>query len=216
MNILDIVKRIDRTDKNLVASVDWDSLSSNLGCYLTDSEDTRLKAYCIVVWYCTDTFVGVNAHFLDDEFVCLSTQTGRKNGISYKYISQDAALKLRNYIRDLAEKDTPFKPNLIDLSEKENGLYSIIYGSQLIHRYHKFALDKNEDTVEIISVSRSYDYHNFHIVEVSKNGKTYYMDVRSLRFYCAKTFEGNFKVMPQLSKEEQDRITKETFGETLI
>lgn len=212
MNILDIVNRIDRTDKNLAASVDWSSLSSDLlGHYLSYSDDTRLKAYYIVVWYCTDTLVGMNAYFLDDEFVCISIKNARKNDTSYQYLSQETAVKLRNYIRELVEKDTPFEPSLIDLSEKEDGLYYITYGSQLIPRYHKFALDENEDTVEIISVSRGDNYHNFHIIEVSKNGKTYYTDVRALRFFCGKTFEGNFKVTPLLSKKEQDRITKETY-----
>ena len=102
--VREIINSINFDDKSIQTSPDCEKLSSQFGIYnLYWSEDTRLKAYHVKTWLCTDTWVGWVAYFLDSEFVCLSTQNARKSDTEFEFVSKEAHSKLRDYLFSLVD-----------------------------------------------------------------------------------------------------------------
>lgn len=53
-----------------------------------------------VSWTCTDTRVGVEFIFLNEEFVGVSIQSARKNNIYYQWVSEEAYSKVRRWMAE--------------------------------------------------------------------------------------------------------------------
>jgi hypothetical protein len=155
MKITDIINSLDLFNKTLQDDPNWEDLCAaldiqNYGFY---SEDPRLRAYHVVTWYCTDSYVGMRAYFLDDEFIGISEQIGRKYNQEFKFVSKDAADKTRDYVLSLM-KPKYSEPNLLDLEEEVSGYYSIGYPSQILLKFHKYGIYKDGRKVEITSFGR--------------------------------------------------------------
>lgn len=65
------------------------------------SKNTCLYSQFIISWYCTDTWVGVRAFYLNNELVCVAYQTGRKDGSAFHWVSQETKTKTRDYLNSL-------------------------------------------------------------------------------------------------------------------
>lgn len=59
----------------------------------------RLKVYKVRTWMCTDTLVGLFAYFLDDEFVCISWQRGRKSDTDISFVDNNAGNKVSEFLK---------------------------------------------------------------------------------------------------------------------
>lgn len=99
---------------------------------LTDSN--RLKAYFLSAWCCTDTWVGLRAYFLDDEFVAVSTQDGRKCDEVFTWKNDASYHEVRNYLLSLVAGTAPSYDVLTkdDMDEELDIGFSIPYTPRLI------------------------------------------------------------------------------------
>ena len=179
-------KLISEIDKNNPYSPSWGDLANEFNIYNLDwSEDQRLKYYFIKKWYCTDTYVGIRAYFLDDEFVAISTQSGRKMDEDFSFVSKELANKLKIYLRSLVEEvDEDIHLDVIeeDFMDKEiPPTFKIEYNSQILHKEGYL----NGEKVRIIKSNYSWDDKDkyFHTVEIKlPNGKKQEIDCRKLDF----------------------------------
>jgi hypothetical protein len=193
-------KLISEIDKAKCATEpSWEDLGNLFNIYnLYWSDDTRLKCYFIKKWYCTDSYVGMRVYFLDDEFIAISNQTGRKMTEEFEFVSKDLALKLRSYLESLVNDDeNPPQLNIIDekqLDAEISSTYKIEYNSQILHKEAFFHGKKVEiikksyswkEKVEIIKKGYSWEEKDkyFHTVEIKlSNGKKEEIDCRDLDF----------------------------------
>jgi hypothetical protein len=190
MKLKEIIAKVDKTNPKLKEEPSWEALAQDLrveGLY--NSDDIRLTSYWMKIHYCTDTWVGWKAYYLDNELVCISEQVGRKWDEEFEYVSKESAKKLKEYLISLVQKEDEFD-NLTIMNEDEehSDKYSIEYSSQIMGRFHKTGLylPTNEE-VEIIKTFN--DYVKFHEVIVKfPNGEEKEIDCRDLRFDYCKTF----------------------------
>lgn len=176
-------KLISEIDKTKEIEPSWEKLAGIFNIFdLYWSEDIRLKCYFIKKWYCTDSYVGIRAYFLDDEFIAISNQIGRKMDEHFSFISEGLVNKLRLYLESLVEKENNF--NIIDekfLNEEISDFYKIEYNSQIVEKEAIL----NGDKVLIIKNQYSWDDKEryFHTVEIKlPNGKKQEIDCRLLDF----------------------------------
>ncbi len=99
----------------------------------TNDFDDRLKGYFLKKWYCTDTWVGIQAIYLDDFLVAMTYQSARKNDPEVHFVSQATANKLRKVL-------TSHEPvKLIPKNEEIEPTYRIDYVNSLLDKegYYK-------------------------------------------------------------------------------
>lgn len=180
MKLKEIIERINFEDTEMYSSVDFEKLANEFEIYdLYWSEDTRLKAYFVKVWLCTDRLVGTRAYFLDDEFIAISEQNARKSNEYFSYVSHESSLKLKSYLESLRVKDD-LMINLLNLDEELNESYAIEYNTQIVH---KTAILNNEE-VKIANIYKT-DQTNWFLrsVDVELNdGTIKEVDCRDLLF----------------------------------
>lgn len=117
MTIKDLIGKIDKNDDKCQGLADLDNFAQELVCDCSWNEtfEAHMKKYWIHSWYCTDQWVGLAAYFFNDEFVCVSTQVGRKYDEDFEWVSQEAANKVRDFIISLSKLD---QVKLLDLNEE--------------------------------------------------------------------------------------------------
>jgi hypothetical protein len=148
----DLIKNIDFNNKKLESTPDWEELARIFNVLdLYWSDDTRLKAYFIKTWYCTDSWVGIRAYFLDGEFVALSNQSGRKGDEDFEFVNKESAKKVEDYLRSLVVENRvePYFDILEGLDDEIPSTYKIQYNTQILH---KTAL-LNGEKVEIVKTN---------------------------------------------------------------
>jgi len=133
MKISELLAKINKSDKNS-NWVHLDEISNELGLnlYITE-KNTELKSYWLWKKYDTDSYVGLEAFFLKDEFVLLTMQNGRKSDTNYEWASKELKNKVINYIISL-EDTTEDEDNseYVDFDEELGNGVSVSYSSQLL------------------------------------------------------------------------------------
>ena len=180
-----LISEIDFNNKFIQDTPNWEELSDIFGINnLYYSEDERLKVYFIKKWYCTDSYVGLRAYFLNGVFVATSYQSGRKSSEDFCFVSKALALDLKNYLFEISIKEE-IEPNYdiiddSDLDEEIPNTYKIEYNTQILH---KTAL-LNGERVEILKTSYNWgDNRYFHTVEIKNaKGNKQEIDCRELDF----------------------------------
>lgn len=131
MKLIDALKLVDRSEQN-EGSLEWfhfiESLSINVYNVPNDFYE-RVKTYWVMKWLCTDTWVGLQAIYLDGELVGMIWQPARKGEVDFQFVSAEVARKIRDYILS-ANPVTEF--SLINMDEDISGTYNVAYGSQLL------------------------------------------------------------------------------------
>jgi len=175
-----LASEINFEDKKIQSYVDWEELARIFDISDLDwSEDKRLQAYHMRTWYCTDSYVGWRAYFLDGELVAFSSQMGRKFDEDFEFISKESALKVRDYLHSLVQESEQFDRFSIvtGLDEEIDDTYKIDFNSQILQS--KALLDGEE--VEIIK--ERYDYKDMHSVKIKNSaGKEKTVNCRELDF----------------------------------
>jgi len=180
-----LISEIDFNKSSVQDTPNWEDLSEIFNLELYWSEDTRLKCYFIKKWYCTDSYVGLRAYFLVDEFVATSYQQGRKFDEDFTFVSKEIAEKLRNYLISLLEPEEEvfnfdvFKDK--DLDEEIPSTYKIEYNSQILHKTALY----NGERVDIVKTRYDWEEKDkyFHTVEIKdKNNKKFEVHVNELDF----------------------------------
>lgn len=180
----ELINNIDFSNKKLESSPDWENLSTIFNIDLDWSDDTRLKSYFIRIHYCTDSYVGIKAYFLDNEFVALSTKYGRKYSEEFEFVSIDVAEKVKNYLLSLlVPDDYPTNVKIINyLDDTIPNTYKIEYNSQILHKtalYHGEYVDIIKTNFNDKGIN-SPDY--FHSVIVKKGNDEILVNCGDLDF----------------------------------
>lgn len=161
----------DKTPKGSVSleylcqAARFDSYNIDETTFYRDS-NKRISSYFVRLHYCTDTLVGIQAHFLDNELVAVSSQTARKDDENYFFVSNEAAKKVKQYLLSFLVEETIYY-NLIDLdSELYDEKYSVGYNTNILHRLGWY----NGEKVEIVRRNFNSEVFgstiNFHGVEI--------------------------------------------------
>jgi len=105
------------------------------GTAFYEDSDKRIDSYFVRPHYCTDTWVGIQAHFLDNELVAVSNKTARKDDEFYFFVSNEAAEKVKQYLLSFPVEET-IHYDLIDLdSELHDEKYSVFYSQNILHKF---------------------------------------------------------------------------------
>ncbi len=180
----EIIDSIDFEDKKTQTEPDWERMANYFNIYdLYWSEDPKLTAYHVKVWLCTDTWVGWVAYFLEDDLVCLSTQSARKSDVHFKFVSKESHTKLRDYLLSLTQSDDAEEIELIDFNLEIPERYSIEYNSQILHRkawYFDTKVNIKRTTFPYTEDNRD---RYFHMVEIEhENGTIEEVSCSDLKF----------------------------------
>lgn len=84
-----------------------------------DETNPRFRVYWLKTWYCTDTWVGYRAWFLDDELVAMTYQAGRKYDEEFSWVSKEAYDKSRKVIHELHSNMTNDDDMINFMSEED-------------------------------------------------------------------------------------------------
>lgn len=185
MKIKELIQNINFENKKLQTDPSWEELFElfNLNnLYWSDNE--RLKAYFIRTWYCTDTWVGWRAYFLDGEFIAFSTQTGRKMGENFQFPDNESALKLKEYLKSLIEEqEDPINFDLLDLEQVVPNQFRIEYNTQIIHEHAWLNGEKVKITKYNFEKEGIKSPNYFHSVEIQHyDGKKEIVSCKDLLF----------------------------------
>lgn len=141
MKLKDIINNLDKSESNECRSIQWNLETlvqeCNLSSWSVQQEDDniRLRSYWVSNHYCTDTYVGYRAYFLDDVFVCLSYQSARKSDETFEWVSKEALENVRSFIISLQEEDELSLPKeYLDMEEEFGEGYPIQYTGQMLRR----------------------------------------------------------------------------------
>ena len=133
MKIKEAFEKVVKTEKNM----DWVNLTEiaqelNVDYYgYTDNSD--IKCYWLGNWKCTDTRVGHRCYFLNDEPLALSYQNARKSNENFYFVSEEMAIKARNYILSLITEEDEMRINIIeDIEEDIRDGYKINFIDQVL------------------------------------------------------------------------------------
>lgn len=94
MKFITALQNVTKTPAN-TDHIDPDDVANlaNVNSYDIDYDllNKRIKAYWLVVWNCTDTWVGLCAIYVDGKLVGSSYQHARKAQIDFSFISKECA-----------------------------------------------------------------------------------------------------------------------------
>ena len=163
MKLIDALRNVDRSDSQYA---DREELARELGVSpdlyyhdMPEDFDERVKAYYVIKWNCTDTWVGLMAIYFDDRLAGYSWQTARRSDREYEFVSEELALELQAYLESTRPKP---KFNIIDPEQEQDEYYTVAYGSQLL-------ADKGVYNGVPVEVVKKFPYHtssNWENVEV--------------------------------------------------
>lgn len=135
MKLKEIIDRLDKSKKN-ESYIDLQELATrefDIHSWFNYSENLELKAYFFLNWYCTDSYVGGRAYFLNDELVATSFQSGRKMHEDYYWASLDAKDKVKKYILSIMDNETQNDNiQLFDLDVEYNEGFHVEFAQQLL------------------------------------------------------------------------------------
>jgi len=179
--------------KDIIANLSKDSPECDLGIFVNaicfdyfdfDYEkaenDGRLVYYWIMAWYCTDSYVGLRAYYLDDELVAVSEQPGRKYKEKFNWASKDAFLKVKNYIKSFEIIHDEDIDLLNEEEEFPDGGYTVDFRNQLL-RYHKFGIYEGRK-VEIVWPQPKSDNYIDQTIVLIDNGERKTVPVNDVIF----------------------------------
>lgn len=123
------------TESRFMYHADRDELTDAVGLTpnynSSDEWNRRCISHPVATWFCTDTHVGMHFITLDDEVVAVSLQSARKSDVNYEFVSEEARVKLRDFIVSITPDDDKRFP-IVDLDEEMGSGYTVDYGSQLL------------------------------------------------------------------------------------
>lgn len=132
MKLLEALKNVDQSEQNSTW-IDAEEIYKSLGidpweCERPADFEDRLKQYWLVKWYCSDTWVGTTAIFLDGELVGMTRQVARKSDTDLDWISREAATKVWEWLKPKMAKISGYVNPDEDIDER----YSVSYVSQIL------------------------------------------------------------------------------------
>jgi hypothetical protein len=143
MTIAEIVQKVNKTkefEDTIEISqfaVDAFDFSLNSNYYY---EQTRLIAYYIGDWQCTDTRVGYRVYFFDDKPVAISSRLNKKMSEDFKWLSEEDYYMVKNYVMTFDNQAIP----LANLDEELGESYKLSFYGQMYSHHIKDAIYKSK------------------------------------------------------------------------
>lgn len=190
MKLVDIAYKIDKSENN-EDCINTDALSSEFEInFPLVINPNRIKVYWIGNWYCTDTWVGYRMYFFDGEPVAVSEQIGRKCIEDFKWFSEEAAYKVRDYLISLMDKDEEPHIKTIDINEDVGDSYKISYNEELLEQNKPYYQGNPVEILEKIKEEPDYGIGQELKIKLS-DGYKKIVDIRDLdfKFYIISTEE---------------------------
>lgn len=184
MKIKEIFENIIKNNR----TKDWinlDDVASDLGLsdiwdiYVSE-EDEKIKSYFFGNWICTDSYVGWKAYFFNDEPMAISYQSDRKSDEQFRYVSEDMANKVKDYLLTL-RKDNGINFELLDMEEDLGAGYSICYNSQVLDWSNMYHNGVKVELVETCKSESGYDISQKIRIRY-ENLEEYEVDIRDIKF----------------------------------
>ena len=152
MLLKEVINKVDKDKKNQQDIDVYDLeglLYSEFSISLSldyNKANTRVTAYWLAYWYCTDTWVGFRVYFLDDKVLAVSYQKGREWDEVFTFVSKELKDEFKEYILSLVKVDEieEIEESYLNLEQDmENGI-SVSFASQLMgtHVFYKNELCK--------------------------------------------------------------------------
>ena len=157
MKIKDLIENVDKTKLETVHHLEYIANEVDVNDAYGWYEDSRIKSIGIKEWYCSNQNVGWTAYFLDNEFVFLTSQSGRKDDVYYNWESLESRNKVKNYIHSLADGEED-DINLLNMEAEFNNYFQISYSSQLLPQ-HKQRLFNIQSGVNVEYITKTDDKH---------------------------------------------------------
>ena len=137
-------------------------------------------------WCCTDTWVGIDVIYLNNNPVAITNQTARKSGVDIYFLSEEATNSVKDYLLSLYNNQEDYVDYLTEdeLNEEMGDYFKIEYASQVLYKTAWL----NGEQVEVTQKPRNHNNNfNFHTVAIKhKDGVEEWIDVRELNFeYCS-------------------------------
>jgi hypothetical protein len=134
MNILEAIEKVDRSESNS-HYVDLDELFSEFelpAVCLKEEPNHQLSAYWLIVWNCTNTWVGTSVLFLNDEPVAIRQMSCRKCPVCFHWISKEAYYNVKEEVLKIIKENQkePFI-NLIDTKEEFGETYHLQFADPI-------------------------------------------------------------------------------------
>lgn len=119
MKLIELLKNVDRSNNQIPYNCTEEICRIfHLDHWLLEDELDKLKFYWIKSWICTDTQVGLAAIYLEDELVASFWQPARKSDEEIRFVSNDAAKKVKKYIETML-KDGNYPIHTVKSLEEE-------------------------------------------------------------------------------------------------
>lgn len=180
MKLIDIAKNIDKSEKN-ESYVDLEVLQRELDLPVYGyAEQDRLKAFWVDNWYCTDSWVGGRMYFFDDEPVAYSYQQGRKCYENFAWFSQEAAEKVRDFVRDLMKEE--LRVRICDINEDIGDSYKISFNSEVLDWSMARLKGQPIEFIERVRETPDYGIDSNVKIRVPDTGEVLVIDVKDLDF----------------------------------
>ena len=167
---------------------DEDLLSAvGLDIYYHNYDDpVNLTTNHLKQWCCTDTWVGIDVIYLNNNPVAVTNQAGRKMDVNIYFLSEEAKNSVKDYLISLYNNQQDCADYLTedDLNEEMGDYFKIEYSSQVLYKTAWL----NGEQVEITQKPRNLNNKiNLHTVAIKhKDGVEKWIDVRELDFeYCS-------------------------------
>jgi hypothetical protein len=125
-------------------------LEVGFDCCFQQQDPVNLKYYWLNAHYCMGTWVGTRVYFLEDELVAVSYQRGRKYDEEFSWVSKEAYLKVKSYLKSLLIEEKG-SPDIGDLDAEVQSGYALEYRGDLMpNSMHKVALLDGSKVVSIL------------------------------------------------------------------
>lgn len=85
--------------------------------YPYNIDDLGIDTYWMGRWYDTDTHVGYAAMFWNGELLCVTSQHGRKTGITFEWVSESKYKEFKNYLISVFQCEEKEGIMLLDFDE---------------------------------------------------------------------------------------------------
>jgi hypothetical protein len=132
MKIADLIKHAEKHEKQPVYAVY--ELQEELGFFglgMPEAEEERFSSVMPIKWYCTDTWVGLKFYYFDNEFICMSSQLGRKGKKGFEWISKEIYTKVYDFFKSF---DNLYVPEIetVELNKDIDDHYHVKFYNQLL------------------------------------------------------------------------------------
>jgi hypothetical protein len=165
MKLIDLIQNLDKErteDKQFNIQPLFDEFNIERWNMKNEEYDLfyeHVHCYYVIKRYCTDSCVGLRFYYLDDEFICLSNQSGRKNNEEFEFASQEAYDKLEKFLIQFRFTQDKEELPKLDLNQEISELYDISFNGQLLSSFHEYGI--HIETGEKIEIDYEWKYMKY-------------------------------------------------------